>query len=108
MGRQVPDDAASWREKWEHSIPFLALPAELRTAVYTTNSSENLNRQIRETIKTRGGFPDEQAATKLYLAIDKAQRSRKKADNRPAAIRALKIHFPDRIPDRYNVTTVTN
>ena len=92
--------AAAWRQRWEHIIPFLSLPAELRKAVYTTNSIENLNRQIRKTIKTRGSFPDEQAATKLiYLAIEKAQRSWEKAYNWPAAIRAFKIHFPDRIPD---------
>jgi putative transposase len=99
-GAKYPMIAASWRERWEHIIPFLSLPADLRKAVYTTNSIENLNRQIRKTIKTRGSFPDEQAATKLiYLAIHKAQRSWQKAYHWPAAIRAFKIHFPDRIPD---------
>jgi putative transposase len=69
-GQKYPMIAASWRTRWEHIIPFLALPADLRRAAYTTNSIENLNRQIRKSIKTRGHFPDEQAATKLiYLAI---------------------------------------
>ncbi len=40
--------ADSWRARWEHITPFLALPADLRRAVYTTNSIENLNRQIRK------------------------------------------------------------
>jgi putative transposase len=45
----------------------------LRRAVYTTNTIEGLHRQIRKAIKTRGHFPDEQAATKLiYLAIMRA------------------------------------
>ena len=30
--------AEAWRERWEHIIPFLSLPAELRRAVYTTNT----------------------------------------------------------------------
>jgi transposase-like protein len=65
-----------------------------------TNSIENLNRQIRKAIKTRGHFPDEDAATKLiYLAISRAQRSWEKAYHWPAAIRAFKIHFANRIPD---------
>jgi putative transposase len=99
-GAKYPMIAASWRERWEHIIPFLSLPAELRRAVYTTNSIENLNRQIRKAIKTRGSFPDEQAATKLiYLAIHRAQRSWEKAYHWPAAIRAFKIHFDNRIPD---------
>jgi len=35
-----------------------------------TNAIESLNRVIRKSIKTRGSFPTEQAATKLiYLAI---------------------------------------
>ena len=92
--------ADSWRTRWDYITPFLALPADLRRIVYTTNSIENLNRQIRKAIKTRGSFPDEQAATKLiYLAITKAQRSWQNAYHWPAAIRALKIHFADRIPN---------
>jgi putative transposase len=99
-GQRYPMIAASWRQRWEHIVPFLALPAELRRAVYTTNSIENLNRQIRKSIKTRGHFPDEQAATKLiYLAIQRSERKvapRLPLDRR---LRGLKIRFGDRLPD---------
>jgi putative transposase len=99
-GNKYPMIAASWRDRWEHIIPFLSLPADLRRAVYTTNSIENLNRQIRKTIKTRGHFPDEQAATKLiYLAILRAERKWLNAYNWTGALRGLKIHFGDRLPD---------
>jgi putative transposase len=92
--------ADSWRAHWPQITPFLALPEDLRRAVYTTNSIENLNRQIRKTIKTRGHFPDEQAATKLiYLAIQRAERKWRKAYNWTGALRGLKIHFGDRLPD---------
>jgi putative transposase len=75
MGRAIPDDHQGVERALEHVIPFLSLPAALRKAVYTTNSIENLNRQIRKAIKTRASFPDEQAATKLiYLVITKALR----------------------------------
>ncbi len=78
----------------------MALPADLRRAVYTTNSIENLNRQIPKTIKTRGHFPDEQAATKLiYLAIERAESKWRTAYNWTNALRGLKIHFGDRLPD---------
>ena len=76
-----------------------SLPDELRRAVYTTNTIEGLHRQIRKAIKTRGHFPDEQAATKLiYLAIIKADAKwqRNRAWTAPRA--ALKIHFGDRFP----------
>jgi putative transposase len=99
-GDRYPMIAESWRQRWEYIVPFLALPADLRRAVYTTNSIENLNRQIRKTIKTRGHFPDEQAATKLiYLAILRAEGAWKKPYNWTGALRGLKIHFEDRLPD---------
>jgi putative transposase len=99
-GTQYPMIADSWRARWPQITPFLALPDELRRAVYTTNSIENLNRQIRKTIKTRGHFPDEQAATKLiYLAIERAERKWRTAYNWTNALRGLKIHFGDRLPD---------
>jgi putative transposase len=99
-GERYPMIAESWRARWEHITPFLALPADLRRAVYTTNSIENLNRQIRKAIKTRGHFPDEQAATKLiYLAIQRAETKWRTAYNWTTALRGLKIHFGDRLPD---------
>jgi putative transposase len=99
-GERYPMIAESWRARWQHITPFLALPADLRRAVYTTNSIENLNRQIRKTIKTRGHFPDEQAATKLiYLAIQRAETKWRTAYNWTNALRGLKIHFGDRLPD---------
>ncbi|MCZ4491989.1 MAG: transposase mutator type [Conexibacter sp.] len=99
-GAKYPMIADSWRARWPQIIPFLALPADLRRAVYATNSMENFNRQIRKTIKTRGHFPDEQAATKLiYLAIQRSERKWLKPYNWTGALRGLKIHFGDRLPD---------
>jgi putative transposase len=99
-GEKYPMIADAWRARWPYIIPFMALPADLRRAVYTTNSIENLNRQIRKAIKTRGHFPDEQAATKLiYLAIIRSERKWMKAYNWTGALRGLKIHFGDRLPD---------
>jgi putative transposase len=99
-GEKYPMIAQSRRDRWQHIVPFLSLPADLRRAVYTTNSIENLNRQIRKSIKTRGHFPDEQAATKLiYLAIQRSERKWRRAYHRTGALRGLKIHFADRLPD---------
>jgi putative transposase len=99
-GARYPMIAESWRSRWDYIVPFLALPTDLRRIVYTTNSIENLNRQIRKAIKTRGHFPDEQAATKLiYLAIIRSETAWKRPYRWPNALRALKIHFGDRLPD---------
>jgi hypothetical protein len=60
--------ATTWREAWEHVIPFLAFPTDLRRVVFTTHSIEALHRQIRKTIKTRGHFqPKRPPQTDLLL-----------------------------------------
>ena len=64
-----------------------------------TNTIEGLHRQIRKAIKTRGHFPDQQAATKLiYLAIIKADAKWQRSRTWSAPRAALKIHFGDRYP----------
>ena len=98
-GAAYPATVRAWRDAWEHVIPFLSLPEELRRAVYTTNTIEGLHRQIRKAIKTRGHFPDQQAATKLiYLAIIKADAKWQRSRTWSAPRAALKIHFGDRYP----------
>jgi putative transposase len=98
-GDRYPMIGQAWRTRWEHIIPFLALPEDLRRIVYTTNTIEAMHRQIRKAIKTRGHFPDEQAATKLiYLAIERAETKWRSARSWTPARRALKIHFGDRFP----------
>jgi putative transposase len=97
---KYPTISAAWTEHWERIVPFLAFPPELRRAVYTTNTIEALNRQIRKIIKTRGSFPDEDSARKLlYLAITRAQRKWRHTYNWSSALAAFRIHFGDRIPD---------
>jgi len=98
-GARYPAAVNAWRTSWEHVIPFLALPDELRRAVYTTNTIEGLHRQVRKAIKTRGHFPDEQAATKLiYLALIRADAKWQRNRTWTAPRAALKIHFGDRFP----------
>lgn len=97
---KYPMISASWIEHWERIVPFLAFPPDVRRVVYTTNTIEALNRQIRKIIKTRGSFPDEDSARKLlYLAITRAQRKWRHTYNWSSALTAFRIHFGDRIPD---------
>jgi putative transposase len=69
-GQKFPSVAAAWRRAWEHVVPFLDFPPDIRRVIYTTNAIESLNMQLRKIIKTRGHFPNDEAATKLlWLAI---------------------------------------
>jgi len=61
--------------------------------VYTTNAIEALNRQLRKAIKTKGHFPNEEAARKLiYLAITNAVPAWTRTRNWTTALLAFKIH----------------
>lgn len=91
-GTKYPHAVATWEAAWERFIPFLAFPPELRRVIYTTNSIESLNYQLRKIIKNRGHFPGDEAVIKLlWLAIcnieDKRARQRAKEKGRPPAER---------------------
>ena len=65
---------------------------EVRRVIYTTNSIESLNYQLRKIIKNRGHFPSDDAVVKLlWLAIrdieDKRAREREKERVKPKAAR---------------------
>jgi putative transposase len=69
-GVKFPTVVASWRRAWAHVIPFFAFPPEVRRVIYTTNALESVHAQLRKIIKTRGHFPNDDAATKLiWLAL---------------------------------------
>jgi len=69
-GMKFPTVVASWRRAWAHVIPFFAFPPEVRRVIYTTNALESVHAQLRKIIKTRGHFPNDDAATKLiWLAL---------------------------------------
>ena len=54
-------------------IPFFEFPPDVRRVIYTTNAVESLHMSLRKIIKTRGSFPNEEAALKLlYLALRNA------------------------------------
>ena len=85
LGRRYPSVAATWERAWDRFTPFLRFPPMLRRVIYTTNSIESLNYQLRKVSRNRSQFPNDQAAVKLlWLAIcdieDKRARQREKAD----------------------------
>ena len=70
-GEKYPHVVKSWESNWPELSPFLKYPPEIRRLIYTTNSIENLHRQLRKVSKTRAIFPNREAVFKLfYLAIE--------------------------------------
>lgn len=54
-----------WEEKWTELATFFQFPQEIRTIMYTTNSVESLNRQMRKVTKTTSLFPHDESLVKL-------------------------------------------
>ena len=88
-----------WRRNWTRVIPFFAFPAEIRRVVYTTNAVESLNMTLRKVIKTRGSFPNEEAARKLlYLALRNASKRWHTIQSWKEALNRFMILWPERMP----------
>ena len=69
-GARFPPVVAAWRRAWTLVIPFFAFPPDIRRVIYTTNALESVHARLRKIIKTRGHFPNDEAATKLiWLAL---------------------------------------
>jgi putative transposase len=69
-GERFPPIVAMWQKHWDHIRPVFAYPPALRRLLYTTNAIESLHMQLRKIIKSRGHFPNDEAAAKLlYLAL---------------------------------------
>jgi putative transposase len=69
-GQRLPLIVKAWRTAWAQVIPFFAFPPDVRRVIYTTNQLESVNARIRKVIKTRGHFPNDEAAVKLiWLAL---------------------------------------
>ena len=98
--RAYPTISPMWRRNWEHLTPFFAYPADIRKVIYTTNAVESLNMSLRKVIKTRGSFPNPDAAMKLlYLALEHiAKKWTMPVQNWKAALQRFAILLGDRVP----------
>lgn len=98
-GARYPAIAPSWRRAWQHVTPMFAFPPAIRKMIYTTNALESLHRSLRKIIKTRGSFPNDEAAIKLlFLAIRNAGVHWKRPVEWTAAMGQFAILFEDRFP----------
>jgi putative transposase len=69
-GARFPTVVASWRRARAQVIPFFPFPPDIRRMIYTTNALESVHAQLRKIIKTRGHFPNDDAAmTLIWLAL---------------------------------------
>lgn len=67
---KYPQISKSWLDNWPNLVIFLDYPDSIRKIIYTTNSIESVNSQLRKVTKNKRIFPTDDAAFKsLYLTI---------------------------------------
>lgn len=72
---KYPAISDMWQRLWSGIAPFYSFPDGIRKVIYTTNTIESANRQIRKIIKNKGVFPDDKSIQKMiFLALTNASK----------------------------------
>jgi transposase-like protein len=97
---RYPMAVRTWQANWDRLATYFDFPEEIRRLIYTTNSVEAYNRQLRKVTKTKSSFPTPEAARKLlYLATrDITNKWTRPLQHWSKILNQLAIRFEDRIP----------
>ena len=98
---KYPKIAQSWEANWPKLSTYFKYPQEVRTLIYTTNSIEGFNRQLRKVTKSKSVFPTDDSLLKmLYLAMmDITKKWTGKRRDWGIIHSQLEVFFADRMPD---------
>lgn len=98
-GKKYPKIAISWKNNWTKLSTYFKYPQGIRTLIYTTNSIEGFNRQLRKVTKSKTIFPTDDSLLKmLYLAtVDITKKWTSKYKEWGQILSQFQIYFEDRI-----------
>ena len=99
--KKYPKISQLWRDNWANLSTYFKFPQELRRLIYTTNTIEGFNRQLRKVTKSKSVFPTDDSLFKmLYLAmIDITKKWTGRRQDWSMIHAQLAIYFEDRMPD---------
>ena len=99
--KKYPKISRSWRENWANLSTYFKYPKEVRRLIYTTNTMEGFNRQLRKVTKSKAVFPTDDSLFKmLYLAMmDITKKWTGRRQDWGMIHAQLSIYFADRMPD---------
>ena len=103
---KYPKISKSWYDNWANLSTYFKFPQELRKLIYTTNTIEGFNRQLKKVTKAKSVFPTDDSLFKmLYLAmmvITKKLTGKRKDWGEIHS--QLEIFFADRLPGQHKIT----
>jgi putative transposase len=90
----------SWENNWEDLATMFDYPPDIRRLIYTTNTVEGYNRQLRKVTKTKGAFPTGEAARKLLFLVNRdiTRKWTAPVHNWTRILNQLAIRFEGRFP----------
>lgn len=99
--KKYPKISQSWRDNWANLSTYFKFPQALRRLIYTTNTIEGFNRQLRKVTKSKSVFPTDDSLFKmLYLAmIDITKKWTGRRQDWSMIHAQLAIYFEDRMPN---------
>lgn len=104
-GKKYPVVIRSWRANWELLSQYFKYPHQIRRIIYTTNTVEGFNRQIRKYTKSKAVLPNDRALLKLVYLVSK-NIMKKWTSTIPKwalVIQQLAIHFEGRVKIKLNI-----
>ena len=97
---KYPIALRSWLNNWDTLSTYFDFPDQIRRLIYTTNTIEGYNRQLRKVTKNKASFPSAEAVRKLlYLANERITKKWSMPIPKWALIlNQLAIRFEERFP----------
>jgi transposase-like protein len=101
-GERYPMVINSWINNRSELSAYFEYSEPIRRIIYTTNTVEGFNRQVRKITKSKGGFSSDEALFKLVFLIyrDISKKWEKSISNWAEIISQLSIHFEERLEGR--------
>ena len=99
--KKYPKISQSWHANWPNLSTYFKYPQEIRRLIYTTNTIEGFNRQLRKVTKSKSVFPTDDSLLKmLYLAMmDITKKWTGRRQDWSLIHGQMAIYFEDRMPE---------
>ena len=99
--KKYPKISQSWRDNWANLSTYFKYPQEVRRLIYTTNTIEGFNRQLRKVTKSKSVFPTDDSLLKmLYLAMmDITKKWTGRRQDWSMIHAQMAIYFAERMPE---------
>lgn len=98
-GEKYPMVINSWKTNWAELSTYFEYSEPIRRIIYTTNTVEGFNRQVRKITKSKGGFTNDDALFKIVFLVykDISKKWEKAISNWAEIMSQLSIVFNERI-----------